>query len=426
MVGAALSGTAAARLLSRLGYEVTVHDQNPAAVEALAGSGYRLDGGAWQPMLLDDVELTVVSPGVPEHADPIQDALGRGLPVWSEIELAARHLDVPMAAVTGTNGKTTVTSVAAQMLADSGLRTAAVGNIGSPLCDAVGLQWDALVVEASSFQLRFTHDFRANVAVILNVAPDHLDWHGSFEAYADAKAMIFRNHTASDVVIYDIEDHWASELVSRAPSRRIPISGRKRSAGGGPEGGKLWIGDASVDLTLLSETDPAFLVDLVAAGVAGLELGAAPEAVAEVVAGFRPGPHRRRRVGSWAGVSWINDSKATNPHAAVASAAAYGSVVLIAGGRNKGLDIVPLAKAPTLRHLVAIGESGPELVGAAGRDRATLAADMEEAVAIADEIARPGDVVLLAPGCASFDMFASYEERGVAFTTAVLRRKEPT
>ena len=420
VIGAALSGLAAARLLARKGVATIVHDDDPFAIAGLHGN---VHGGRWDRSLLDGVDVVVTSPGVPEHAAPIQDSLAAGLPVWSEIELASREGDAVIGAVTATNGKTTVTEMAAMMLAVSGMRSAGVGNIGTPLSDVVDEGFATLVVETSSFQLRFIDRFHPAVAVLLNVAPDHLDWHGTFDAYLAAKARITENQGPDDMVIYDVDDPGATLAVARAASRRVAVSGIRRPDDGfGPVGGDILIGRAVIPRASLARDDPAFVVDLVAAGILAEALGAHPDAITEVAATYRPGRHRREVVGTWDGVEWVDDSKATNPHAAAAAIRAYRSVVLVAGGRDKGLDVSDLATAINLRHVVGIGEAGPSIVTAAARG--SMATDIEDAVAIADRVARPGDTVLLAPGCASFDMFDSYGHRGDAFAAAVRGRKK--
>jgi UDP-N-acetylmuramoylalanine--D-glutamate ligase len=422
LIGAAVSGRAALRLLEGDGHEVVVYDADPAAVADLA-DGRRVHGGSWNPTLLAGVDLVVASPGVPPHAPPLADSLAAGVPIWGELELASRHLDVPLLAVTATNGKTTITQMATAMLAASGRRTAAVGNIGVPLSEAVGGDWDVLVVEASSFQLRFVDSFHPQAAVLLNVAPDHLDWHGSFAAYLAAKACIHRNQGEQDLLVFDGDDPGAREAVASARARRWPVSGRRRPpAGSGPEDGLLWLGETAVDLAGARSIDPIFLVDAAAAGTAALALGATGEAIGEALLEFQAPPHRREEIGTWDRVAWVDDSKATNPHAAVASIRAYPSVILIAGGRNKGLEVAAIAAEDRLRHVIGIGEAGPEIVAAA--HAGTMVADLEEAVVLADRLARPGDTVLLAPGCASFDMFRSYAHRGEVFAAAVRRRKE--
>jgi UDP-N-acetylmuramoylalanine--D-glutamate ligase len=422
VIGAGISGHAALRLLFGDGYRVVVYDSDPAALEGLEGAE-ATQGGAWDPALIEGVDLVVASPGVPPHAPPIRDALAAGLPIWGELELASRHLEVPLLAVTATNGKTTITQLALAMLQASGLRAAAVGNIGVPLSDAVGGAWDVLVVETSSFQLRFIERFHPKVAVLLNVAPDHLDWHGDFEAYLAAKARIHQNQEPSDLLMFDADDPGALRAVAGAKAARHPVSGFRRPPGGsGPEQGRLWMGDLGVELARLPFTDPIFLVDAAAAGRAALEMGAAAPGVTAALHQFQPPSHRREVVGTWDGVTWVDDSKATNPHAAVAAIRAYPAVILIAGGRNKGLDVAAISAEKRLRHVIGIGEAGPEMVAAA--TAGTMVADLDEAVALADRLARPGDVVLLAPGCASFDMFHSYAHRGEVFAAAVRRRKE--
>lgn len=422
VVGAAVSGRAALRLLEREGHDVVVYDAEPAAVADLAAER-RVFGGEWDGSLLSGVELVVTSPGVPPHAPPLADSCRAGIPVWGEFELASRHVSAPLLAVTATNGKTTITQMAHAMLSASGRRSAAVGNIGVPLSDAVGGDWDVLVVEASSFQLRFTESFHPVVAVLLNVAPDHLDWHGTFPAYLAAKARIHRNQGPRDLLILDDQDPGAREATAGARSRPWPVSGHRRPPGGsGPADGRLWLGEVAVSLEGVPSVDPIFLVDAAAAGTAALALGATPEGIAEALAGFRPPDHRRQVVGIWSGVTWVDDSKATNPHAVIAAVRSYPSVVLIAGGRNKGLDVAAIAAEPNLRHVIGIGEAGPEIAGAARAG--TVVDGLEEAVALADRLAVAGDTVLLAPGCASFDMFRSYAHRGEVFAAAVHRRQE--
>ena len=421
LIGAAVSGRAALHLLEADGYEVVVYDADPAAVADL-GAGRRVQGGSWDPTLLAGVDLVVTSPGVPPDRAPLVDALLSGVPLWGELEFASRHLAVPLLAVTATNGKTTITQMATAMLAASGRRVAAMGNVGIPLSEAVGGDWDALVVEASSFQLRFVESFHPVAAVLLNVAPDHLDWHGSFEAYLAAKARIHRNQGEQDLLVFDEADPGARQAIASARSHRWPVSGSRRPpAGSGPEEGRLWLGDVAVDLGGVPSTDPIFLVDAAAAGTAALAVGATPEGIGAALREFRPPDHRRQVVGTWDGVTWVDDSKATNPHAAVAAIRAYRSVILIAGGRNKGLDVAAIATEPRLRHVIGIGEAGPEMVAAARSG--SLVADLAEAVALADRLALPGDTVLLAPGCASFDMFRSYAHRGEMFAATVRRRK---
>ena len=425
VLGAAVSGSAAARLGKRLGYSVTVYDQRPGAGAALMGEGIGMVTGRWDADVLPGVGLVVASPGVPLRAAPITDAREAGIPVWSEIEFAWRHLSDPiprsnLVAITGTNGKTTTTEAVAAMLSASGISAAAVGNIGTPLADITDEAYEALAVEVSSFQLDLTEAFHPPTAILLNIAPDHLDWHPSYPAYVAAKAKIFANQEANDLLVFDADDPGVGPVAARAPGRRHPVSGRERPAGGsGPVAGSLHLPGITVPLDALRARDPALVVDLTAAAVAAIDRGARPEAVADVTRRFRPGSHRGEVVAESAGVVFVNDSKATNPHAALAAIGTFPSVVLIAGGLSKGLDITPLATAANVRFVVAIGSSADNLIDAAGPGRAVAASSMEEAIAIAVKVARAGDTVLLAPGCASFDMFEDYTARGDAFVAAV-------
>lgn len=424
VIGGAVSGAAAARLALRRGHQVTVYDRDPAITAVFLSEGIGTVTGEWNVELLTGVDVVVTSPGVPEKSLPLTHAHEFGVPVWSEVEYASRSITAPMAAITGTNGKTTVTSLVADMLQASGRRATAAGNIGMALSDVADDTWEALAVEVSSFQLRFIDEFHPAVAVILNIADDHLDWHGSIEAYADAKARIFERQTADDALVYDVDDPGARRVAERAPSTRLAVSGVSAPDGGfGVRSGALVTSSVSVPLGELAVDDPAYLVDLAAAGLAAERLGATPEAVAGVARSFRPGRHRRTLVFESDGVAWVNDSKATNPHAAVASAAARPAVILIAGGDAKGVDLRPLVAIPTVRRILAIGEAAPELARLGG-ELVTVVGTLDAAVTAADEIAQSGDTVLLAPGCASFDQFPSYRQRGADFVAAVRRRKE--
>ena len=427
VLGAAISGTAAARLGRRRGHAVTVFDQRTGAGSELLGEGVAVVTGRWDPELLAGIDLVVTSPGMPLRSPAITDAMEAGIPVWSELEFAWRELSIPVVAVTGTNGKTTVTEAAAAMLTASGYATAAVGNIGTALSDVVDQHHDLLVIEVSSFQLDLTELFAPQTAVLLNIAPDHLDWHPSLASYTAAKSKIFARQQPSDLVVFDADDPGASEAVVQAPSRRHPVSGHRRPEGGsGPESGSFHVATARLDLDELPSRDPALLVDLAAAGVAAIDRGARPEAVTEVCRRYRPGAHRRQVVASHRWITYVNDSKATNPHAALAAIRSFSSVVLIAGGLAKGLDIAPLATEPNVRWVVAIGSAAPTLTAAAP-DRSSTAQGMAEAVAQAHAHAQAGDTVLLAPGCASYDMYDNYNARGEAFNLAVqdlIRKRE--
>lgn len=415
VLGAGVSGLAAARLARSRGMSVTMYaeDESPDALS----QGFALATGGWDPVLLTGIDFVVASPGFSERSLPIVESLEWGIPVWSEIEFAWRHLTKPIVAVTGTNGKTTVTEATSAMLEASGIAAPAAGNIGSPLSDFVDESSDALVVEVSSFQLRFIETFHPAAAAVINVAVDHLDWHGSEVSYRSAKARIFSNQDETDLLVYDADDEGAVTLVSGAVSELFPVSGSRLPVdGGGVENGHLLVGDIDLLIDDLVSTDRIHLVNLAAASALALRMGGSPLGVSTAARAFSPGAHRRTVVGVNGEVTWIDDSKATNPHAAIASIRSHDSVILIAGGLAKGLDLRPLAEEPNLRAVIGIGAEGPVLVEAAG-SKGHLAGTLDRAVDLAANLAEPGDTVLLAPGCASFDQFRSYAERGDQFAS---------
>jgi UDP-N-acetylmuramoylalanine--D-glutamate ligase len=242
------------------------------------------------------------------------------------------------------------------------------------------------------------------------------------EAYAEAKATIFADAPPDALLAYNVDDPIVSSLAARAPCRTVPCSGTRRPEhGNGVDGDTLVIDTHRYDVRHVDDT---YRFNLVVAGTLAFAMGADADGVGEVIAGFRPGPHRRELVATIGGVAYVNDSKATNPHAALAAVAAYPSVVLLAGGRNKGLDLAPLATAEPVKALIAFGESASAIADLAPGE-VTVASNLAEAFADAVAIAEPGDTVLLSPGCASFDEFTSYEARGVAFRDLVGRLKEP-
>jgi UDP-N-acetylmuramoylalanine--D-glutamate ligase len=418
VIGLAVSGIAALDSLREQGERVAAYDRRPEATVGIEAD--EVHTGDWDPSFLQGVDLVVPSPGVPEISQVMADVLSSGVPVWSELELGYRGLGrVPVAAITGTNGKTTVTELIAAMLVESGVDASAVGNIGEPISGQGAAGHDVLVVEASSFQLRFIDSFRPVAAVIVNFAPDHLDWHPDVAAYGEAKSRIFENMGHDDLLVFDAADPGAIGLVASAPVNRVGVTGHERQGDSGPEGSTMHLAGATVSLSDLERTDSVMLVDLAVAAEAARALGATAEGIAAAAVAYQPGRHRREVVAQVGGVTYIDDSKATNPHAALAAIGSYSSVVLIAGGRAKGLDIRPLARAESVTGLVAIGESAEDLLSE--RRDAVGADTMGEAVDRAISLSSPGDVVLLAPGCASFDMFDSYGNRGDIFAAEVLK-----
>jgi UDP-N-acetylmuramoylalanine--D-glutamate ligase len=439
VVGFGASGQSAAVALRREGATVRVSELRAReAVELTVDhSEVEVLWGGHRPEHLEGITVVVTSPGVPEPSPLLQAALDRGLPVWSELELAARLCDVPIVAVTGTNGKTTTTELVASMLRRAGLRARACGNVGYPFSAAVTEEVDALSVEVSSFQLRFVETFHPRVSVLLNVAPDHLDWHGSLAAYAEAKARIFARQGSGDVHIGNADDPAGAEVSRGAPCEVRWFREGPPSAGdvGVVDGRIVAAFDPPVELGRPPGGSPSFLSDTAAAAAAALAFGAPAEAVAATISESHPGPHRGTEVARLGSVRFVDDSKATNPHAALAALEGLHDVVLIAGGLAKGLDLSPLRHAaPRLSAVVAIGQAAPQVAEVfSGMVKVRTADSMEQAVAVAAEEVAPDGTVLLAPACASQDMFRDYGDRGDRFAAAaraeVARREraaEPT
>jgi UDP-N-acetylmuramoylalanine--D-glutamate ligase len=433
VLGLGLSGEAAARHLLRLGAAVTVVDAADDAVLRERAAGLtdarvllgRTGAGS---SLAAESDLVVPSPGVPDAAPALVAVRKAGVPIWSEVELAFRIAKAPIVGVSGTNGKTTTTRMIAGALSAAGYRAAAAGNIGRPLTDAAVEDHDVIVAELSSFQLRHVVRFHSPVAVLLNVADDHLDWHGSFESYVASKARLFERQTAGDTAVY-LADETCAGAAAGSPGRHVPfVAGPPPTRGAGIEDGWIVVPEGRVlEAASMRATGLPAIANAIAAAAAACAFGADPERAGAALASFEPLPHRMELVATSGGVAFVDDSKATNPHAVLAALEGLERVVLIAGGRNKGLDLGTLAGgAASLRAVVAIGESAPDIVRAF-RDAGVnveRAASMDEAVARAWALAASGDTVLLSPGCASFDMFSDYAARGEAFRAAVKRLTE--
>ena len=339
------------------------------------------------------------------------------------VELGARLARRPYLAVTGTNGKTTVTSMIESCLRASGHDALACGNIGLPFPEAALQDRDVLVVEVSSFQLALQESFHPSISVLVNLAPDHLDWHGSLEAYAEAKRRVYARQSGADVHIGNRDDPVSAPISAAAPCE---IRWFRR--GPPPDGEVGFEGDELISrlggshrLGRIDAEGAGALEDAAAAAAVALAYGVEPTVVAAALASFRQAPHRGEVVASVDGVRFIDNSKATNVHAAAAAIDAAGSVVLIAGGRAKGADLSPLREhAGGVRAVIAIGEAAAAVVDVFDGVAPTSTADsIEDAVRHAFAAALPGDAVLLAPACASWDQFRSYAERGDRFAAAV-------
>ena len=433
VVGAGVAGLGAARALVAEGADVVVSEERAlrgeAVADELAALGITLRDGGHDPTHLDDATLVVVGPGVRPDAPVVAWARERALPVWGELELGARLATAPYLAVTGTNGKTTVTSMIESCLRTDGRDALACGNIGRSFPQAARERHDVLVVEASSFQLVMQESFHPVVSVLLNVATDHLDWHGDDDAYRAAKERIHAAQRGDDVHVGNRDDPVAAGLSARARCRvRWFRRGAPAEDEVGYEDGELVARTDGIAHRLgpIPGERAGYREDAAAAAAAALAYGAAPEAVAAALADFQPAPHRGEVVATIGGVRFVDNSKATNPHAAAAAIDGAGDAVLIAGGRAKGVDLSPLrAHAARLRAVIAIGEAATDVVATFdGVVPTSVAGSIDEAVREAFGAAEPGDTVLLAPACASWDQFRNYAERGDRFAAAARSLRE--
>ena len=419
VLGLARSGVAAARVAASEGWTVLVADDKPVAAEGLPSSVKRMDT-ATAIARVAEANLVIPSPGVPASHPVLAAARNAGVKVAPEIEFAADRLRGTLLAITGTNGKSTAVSLLGAILGEAGYRVFTGGNLGDPLCNAVGRDFDFVVAEVSSFQLEHATTFHPHVAAMLNLTPDHLDRHGDMEGYLAAKLRLFACMTPADFVVL--------------PAAEGPSGGGWTTRAAASSRAQVTTFDAGEAATRRELTGHGYRVRLPATGwpelphdlenaAAAVEMArivGVDEAAAErAIAAFRPLRHRLGKVAEVAGVAYWNDSKATNVGAAVSSLRAFdGRVVLLAGGVSKGCDFGALAtEARRITLVVAYGEAAPEIEAAlAGSGmRVVREAGLKAALERAAGEARPGDTVLLAPACASFDEFRDYVDRGASF-----------
>ena len=430
--GLAVAGRSVARFLNSRGESLVLADDRPGPDNsAFAGAlGAELLEGPDAAMAcakrMKEFARLAPSPGVPESHPIIVSALRAGVEVVSEIELAYRHEQAsgtprPIVAITGTDGKTTTTLMAAAMMSASGRKSAAVGNTETPWVEALDEAHDCFAVECSSFRLHYTRDFRAEAATWLNLAPDHLDWHRDLDSYRVAKARVWAAARDGDVAVAPVRDGAIQSNARSTKARLVTFgleSGDYRVESGALVGPKGRI----VDVGQLSRALPHDLTNALAASALVLESGLGTvEGVANALSRYHHAPHRIQFVGEIDGVAYYDDSKATSPHAAQAALTSFDKIVLIAGGKNKGLDLSSMASQPgRMRAVVAIGHSA-DLVSAAFTGVCTVerASSMEQAVSTARQLAEEGDVVLLSPGCTSYDWYSNYGERGDDFARCV-------
>lgn len=419
VVGYGITGKAVSKFLIDSGAHVVVYGDHIAEISPSDQIEFSQVDERF-PQRVKEANLVVVSPGVP-RSHPVFSIASEPI---SELELAFRHTVTPILAVTGTNGKTTVVTLIARMLERSGFRAMAVGNIGTTMISSLGVDLDFFVVEASSFQLSTTTTFRPLISAWTNFSPDHLDWHQGIEHYLDSKAKIFANQGSGDVAVINGSDSMLGSVVIPLGVRIITFGLGDFNFGVSGDGQSLLCdGDPFVDLAQLPRALPHDIENALVSSAVAHNVGVKLADIGSVLKEFEGLPHRVELVGSIDGVRYFNDSKATTPASVVAAAGGFNSLVLIAGGKNKGLDLRPLkVLEPRLSAIVAIGESADELEEFFGSNetvRFAKARSMREAVELAREFARTDDVVLLSPGCTSFDWYASYAERGDDFRAVV-------
>jgi UDP-N-acetylmuramoylalanine--D-glutamate ligase len=428
VVGLGASGIAAARFLAARGAKLVLTDRRsdldrkslPPGVVCLGD-----DHPAW----LDGVGLVVTSPGVPRDAVLLREAVARKISVIGEVELAARFIRAPIAAVTGTNGKSTVTVMLGEMLKSDGRRVFVGGNLGTPLIEAAQGDYDAIDAEISSFQLEWIESFRPHVGVHLNLTDDHFDRYRDLEDYGRAKARLFENQGPGDWAILNREDPNVWKLAGEVRARVIGF-GLSRPA----SKSAIWVGERALQYAINDRVGRISLAhfrlpgrhnlaNAMAAAAAALALGCSREAVELALADFQPLAHRIEFVREQGGVTWIDDSKGTNVGAVVEALEAVSApVILIAGGVDKGGDYAPLAEPlrRKVRRAILIGAARHRIAAAvSGAVEVELVVTLREAVERAARIGRRGDTVLLSPACSSFDQFRNYAERGSVFKELV-------
>ena len=438
--GLAVAGESTVRALQRRDIEVVVADDEITPSRTTVASTLNVElikrpRGQVLDALVGSCDLVCPAPGVPETHELVRAAKESDVELVSEIELAYRWEQQrpggprPMLAITGTDGKTTTTLLAVEMLRAAGLKTVDAGNTLTPLVDAIEQDLDAFVVECTSFRLAWTPSFRAEAAVWLNLAPDHLNWHRSMSSYEAAKARVFANQGPTDVAIGFVNDEAVMRHLATAPGQHRTFGANNAdyclasTAGQANKGGVL-SGPAGeiAPVSAMRRSLPHDITNALAASALVLESGlAGPNAITSALTSFEGPAHRLEHVATWDDIAWFNDSKATTPHAASAAIRSFENLILIAGGYDKGVDLSAMAaNTDRIRAVIALGATAPA-VAAAFSDVSNVRTvdDLAAAVTYANEIAQPGNVVLFSPGCASFDQYKSFEQRGDHFRSLV-------
>ena len=450
VIGLGKSGLACVRVLRARGATVYATDEKARdhlrdAIDQIEASGAHFIAPGELDVIVGTLTVAVLSPGVPLTSAVVLAVQRGGVPVIGEVELAYRLCKAPIIAVTGTKGKSTTTALIGHLLRECGKSVRVGGNIGNPLIDEVldanPNEW--VVAEVSSFQLETIRAFKPHVAVLLNLAPDHLDRYHSMDEYAEAKFRIFANQSPSDFFVGNLDDERVASLDAVKGERNVRSRQLWFTLGDRRNGATIYLqngaivyapiaGDPRPVTVMPTEEIPLAgmhnVQNVMAALLAAYAIGCETARLREAVRTFRAMPHRLEPVDEIDGVLYVDDSKSTNPGSVIAALRAYDRpIVLIAGGRAKGTDFIEMGVAIRQRAkaLVAIGEAAQEIIDAAKIEDARIAASMSEAVGVARQRASDGDVVLLSPGCASFDMFRSAEDRGEQFVAAVHALREP-
>src|SRR5579863_6097716 len=435
VVGLGKSGVASALFLKKHGARVAVSDTKSGdelrnEIPVLLDNGITVETGGHGERTFRGQDLIVVSPGVPVDAPPLTQARSLGESVIGEIELAAQFLPGPLVAITGSNGKTTTTTLAGEIMTAAGFPTLVGGNIGTP---AISLAERAkpetvIVLEVSSFQLETIATFRPKVAVVLNVTPDHLDRHRTFEIYADAKARLFENQEPADFTVLNLDDPTCVAMAARTRAQVFWFSRLKEvKQGAWVHDGKSLFRDAKGQREILEVSDIPLkgahnLENILAAVCAGALMGCAPDKIRQAVRDFKAVEHRLEFVATIRGVDYYNDSKATNVDATIKALESFpANIHLILGGKDKGSDYSVLNELlrQRVKRVYTIGAAAAKIESQIKGPEVVHAETLENALRKANAVAQPGDVVLLAPACASFDQFKSYEHRGKVFKEIV-------
>ncbi len=440
VAGLGRTGMSVALFLKRRGARVAVVDSSAGSelaekAESLVKMGIRVELGSHNPDIFENAGLVVLSPGVPHTIEPVKRAAERGIPVIGEIELASKFIKEPVVAISGTNGKTTVTTLAGKMLEESGLNVFVGGNIGNPLIDYVDSKKKAeiIVAEISSFQLDTIATFRPRISVLLNITEDHLDRYDDFSAYAKSKGRIFENQKDGDICIFNAADRHICAMKGDIKCKKMPFAGGEHLKNHKEYAEILNDridfntdkGAFSLCFSEIGIPGRHNIENVAAAALASFAAGGSEAGIRSALKNFRGLPHRIEHVAVVSGTEYYDDSKATTVDSVAKALEVFKSpVILIMGGRNKGsnFDLLKNTVAKHVKKLIVLGEAREAITASLGNLVETVSAEsMEDSVKLAHDSAKPGDIVLLSPACSSFDMFTSYSHRGEVFRRAVER-----